>query len=184
MKASTEPGGRRSRRSSRTVAAVALIALTLVLGIVAIAAGSVPVLVAGVVQAVVLGSVASRLLADETAAVRRDWAQDRAASAHTRRRDAQRTAREQTAFAETMSARVKAHQGEVHRLARELDEAKDKLVGSESALSSAHREIRHLTEALAESQAAEIQARTELLAAREAAQVVDQVEASFGRRRA
>lgn len=182
MKASTEPGGRRSRRSSRTVAAVALILLTLVLGVAAIAIGSVPVLVAGVVQAIVLGTAASRLLADETAAVRRDWAQDRAASAHTRRRDAQRSAREQTAFAETMAARVKARQNEVHRLTRELDDATDKLVGSESALASAHREIRHLTEALAESQAAEIQARTELLAAREAAQVSDALDAPYDRR--
>ncbi|MCO7239357.1 hypothetical protein, partial [Aeromicrobium sp. CnD17-E] len=78
---SSRPADRRSHRSVRTLAAVVLIVSALVAGAAAIVVSTVVALAAAVVYAVTACSVAARLLANETAQVRRDWARDRATAA-------------------------------------------------------------------------------------------------------
>lgn len=175
---STEPGGRRSRRPWRTTTALLLLALAVVTGGAAILVGSVPVLVGGIVLAVLLGSAAARLLGDETVQVRRDWSQDRAAQAHAVRRDAEAKAREHIDFADTMAERVRVRQSQVEDLAAQLERVREdaaaQVLRADAAerevallrtqLEEAHAELLSLQEALAASQSEELDARTQLLA--------------------
>ena len=182
---SPRPAARRSRRSVRTLAAVVLIVSALVAGTAAIVVASATVLAVALAYAVTVCSVAARLLADETAQVRRDWARDRAVTAHEQSREATRRAREQVAFADTMAERVRSRDARVSDLLDEVEAAEDALAEARAAhhaaaqradtldtelartrhdLAGARAEARRLRDELATLQATELELRTELLA--------------------
>ena len=177
-------GRRSSSRSVRRVAAGLLLTLALVVGVAAIVVGS-PLLVPGVVAAMVVTAVAAGLLNEETTRVRRDWARDRAVRAHQTTREATVRSREHTVFADHMAATVRAGRAEIERLLGELavsaaalaeaERAYEEAVRRGDALESDVEELRRVLEStrvelraaqdeLAASRAAEVETRTELLA--------------------
>lgn len=177
-------GRRSSTRSVRRVTAGLLLALALAAGVAAIVVGS-PLLVPGVVVAMVLTALAAGLLTDETIRVRRDWARDRAVQAHQNTREATVRSREHTAFADHMAAKVKAGHLEIERLLTELTVSAAALAEAEAAyeeavrrgdaleseveelrrtLESTRADLRQAQDELAASRAAEVETRTELLA--------------------
>lgn len=180
------PRGRRSTsRSTRTLVAVLLLATAVAAAVAAIVVATQAALALGVVYVVVTSTVAARLLSDETASVRRDWARDRAGIAHHQTRQATVRMREQVAFAEQMAAKVRSGRDEAERLAAELEAARTALVDAESAhreavdrgqaleselgtvkatLLELRTELRRVRDELAISQSAEVEARTELVA--------------------
>lgn len=185
----SRPAGRRSRRSVRTLAAVALIVSALVAGAAAIVVATVTALAVAVAYAVTVCSVAARLLTNETAQVRRDWARDRAVTAHDQSRAAARRGREQVAFADTMADKVRVRDTHIAELAARIGEAEAALAQAEAAhvtaeqradsldeelqrtreaLEGTRSEVRRLRDELAASQGSELEARTELLAWQEA----------------
>lgn len=176
---------RRSRRSVRTLAAVVLIVSALVAGMAAIVVATVAALAVAVAYAVTVCSVAARLLTNETAQVRRDWARDRAVTAHEQSREAARRKREQVSFADTMAEKVQVRDTRIEDLAAQIAEAEAALARAEAEHVAAARradaldgelqqtrdsllgtraEVRRLRDELAASQSAELEARTELLA--------------------
>lgn len=180
----TGRGRRSSARSARRVVAVLLLLVALVAGVGAIIVGS-PFLVPGVVAAIVAVTISARLLNDESAQVRRDWARDRAALAHRQTREATIRSREHTAFADHMAGAVRASRAEVERVLVELSTTETSLAQTERAraeaterahqleselttlkrtLETTRGELRQAEAALAESEAAQLQTRAELLA--------------------
>lgn len=176
---------RRSRRSVRTLAAVVLIVSALVAGTAAIVVATVAALAVAVAYAVTVCSVAARLLTNETAQVRRDWARDRAVTAHEQSREAARRKREQVSFADTMAEKVQVRDTRIEDLAAQIAEAEAALSRAEAEHVAAARradaldgelqqtrdsllgtraEVRRLRDELAASQSSELEARTELLA--------------------
>lgn len=176
---------RRSRRSARTLAAVVLIVSALVAGTAAIVVATVAALAVAVAYAVTVCSVAARLLTNETAQVRRDWARDRAVTAHEQSREAARRTREQVSFADSMAEKVQVRDTRIEDLAAQIAEAEVALAQAEAEHVAAARradaldgelqqtrdsllgtraEVRRLRDELAASQSAELEARTELLA--------------------
>ena len=181
---------RRIPRSRRAVGAVALLLTAVVVAIVGIIVSTVPVLVAATLYAVVVGGVATRLLSDEIAQLRRDWARDRAQLADSNRTAAVARSREHIAFAEQMGQRVSLRDAQIATLRDaivtaeiELAQARERVYAerarsaaleadadsAQSDLESARIDLRRASDALAASESAELQVRAELLAWEEAA---------------
>ena len=181
---------RKSRRSRRAIAASALLVTAVALATVALIVATIPLLAGATVYAVVSGVVAARLLSNEIAQLRRDWARDRAGIADDHRRISVLRAKEHIAFAEQMGQRIhlKDAQLEVLRdslVTAEIDLAKSRerlsaerartealttdLSSAASDLESARTDLRHAMDALAASESAEIQARADVLAWEESA---------------
>ena len=170
--------------------AVALLLTAVVVAVVGIVVATVPVLVAATLYAVVVGVVAARLLSDELAQMRRDWARDRAELADGNRTAAVARSREHIAFAEQMGQRVSLRDAQIATLRDaivtaeiELAQARERVSAerarsaalesdasaAQSDLESARVDLRRASDALAASESAELQVRAELLAWEEAA---------------
>ena len=188
---------RRIPRSRRAVGAVALLLTAVVVAVagivvalVGIVLGTVPVLVGTTLYAVVVGVASARLLSDEIAQVRRDWARDRAQLADSNRTAAVARSREHIAFAEQMGQRVSLRDAQIATLRDaivtaeiELAQARERVSAerarsaalesdasaAQSDLESARVDLRRASDALAASESAELQVRAELLAWEEAA---------------
>lgn len=182
---SPRPAARRSRRSVRTLVAVVLIVSALAAGAAAIVVASVAALAVALSYAVVVCSVAARLLSNETAEVRRDWARDRATLAHDQSRAAVQRKREHVQFADTMAERVRERDARIDGLVESLQKAEQLLEAAEAdhaaavarsgaleseldvtreSLATSRAEVRRLREELETSRAAEDAARAELSA--------------------
>lgn len=181
---------RRIPRSRRAVGAVALLVTAVVVAVAGIVVSTVPVLVAATLYGVVVGVVAARLLSDELAQLRRDWARDRAQLADGNRTAAVARSREHIAFAEQMGQRVSLRDAQIATLRDaivtaeiELAQARERMSAergaagaleadvdsAQSDLESARIDLRRAGDALAASESAELQVRAELLAWEEAA---------------
>lgn len=181
---------RRIPRSRRALGAVALLVTSVIVALIGIVVGSTPALVAATIYAVVTGVIAARLLSNEVAQMRRDWAHDRAQLADSNRTAAVARSREHIAFAEQMGQRVSLRDSQISTLRDalvtaeiEMAQAREKVSAerarsaalesdvdsAQSDLESARVDLRHASEALAASESAEIQVRAELLAWEEAA---------------
>ena len=176
---------RRTSRSRRAIGAVSLLSSAVLVAVAGLVVSTVPVLVVSTLYAVVAGVVAARLLSDELAQMRRDWARDRAQLADGHRREAVVRSREHIAFAEQMSQRVSLRDAQIATLRDalvtaeiELAQARERLSAerarsaalasdadsARSDLESARIDLRHASDALAASESAELQVRAELLA--------------------
>lgn len=176
---------RRASRSTRVAIAVALLVTAVLVAAAAIFVSTIPVLIAATSYAVVTGIVSTRLLANDLAKVRRDWARDRAQIADRNRVQAISRSKEHTAFAEQMTSRIKHKDGQIESLrdslvTAEIDLAKMRervseerarvealtsdLDSAQSDIESARTDLMKATDALAASEAAEIQARAEVVA--------------------
>lgn len=176
---------RKIPRSRRAVGAVALLVSAVVVAVAGIVVSSVPVLVATTLYAVVVGVIAARLLSDEIAQLRRDWARDRAQLADGNRTAAVARSREHIAFAEQMGQRVSLRDAQIAALRDgivtaeiELAQARERVSAerarsaalaadassAQSDLESARIDLRLASDALATSESAELQVRAELLA--------------------
>jgi chromosome segregation ATPase len=180
---------RRSSRSRRALAAAALLVSAVLVAIVGILVSTVPVLVGATAYAVVTGIVAARLLSNDLAQMRRDWAGDRAKLADEHRLAAVTRSREQAAYATQMGSRIRLREAQLSTLrdslvTAEIDLARSRerlsaerarsealesdLDSARSDLESARVDLRQASDALATSETAELQARAELLAWEEA----------------
>jgi len=181
---------RRIPRSRRAVGAIALLLTAVLVAIVGIVVSTVPVLVVATLYAVVAGVVAARLLSNEVAQMRRDWAHDRAQLADSNRTVAVARSREHIAFADQMGQRVRLRDAQIATLRDamvtaeiELAQARERVSAerarsaaleadvdsAQSDLESARIDLRKASDALAASESAEVQVRAELLAWEEAA---------------
>jgi hypothetical protein len=181
---------RRIPRSRRTVAATGLLISAVLVAVAGIIASTVPVLIAVTTYAVLTGVVAARLLSNELADRRRDWARERAGIADDNRRVAVARSREHIEFAEQMGSRVRLRDAQLATLrdslvtaeielarARERvseERARSEALQSEvdsakSDLESAQLDLARALDALAESESAELDARAQMLAWEEAA---------------
>lgn len=181
---------RRIPRSRRALGAVALLVTSVVVAIVGLVVGSVPALVAATLYAVVTGVIAARLLSNEVAQLRRDWARDRAQLADSNRNVAVARSREHIAFAEQMGQRVSLRDSQIATLRDalvtaeiEMAQARERVSAerarraaleadvdsAQSDLESARVDLLRANDALAASESAELQVRAELLAWEEAA---------------
>ncbi len=176
---------RKIRRSRRAFAATALLTTAILVAIVGLLIATVPVLVAATAYAVSAGVVAARLLFNEIAQLRRDWARDRADIADSHRRASIIRSTEHIAFAEQMGSRIRLKDAQLEVLREslvtaEIDLAKSHerlsaerartealtsdLSSAASDLESARVDLRTALDALAESESAEVQARAEVVA--------------------
>ncbi len=176
---------RRSARSRRVLIACALLVTALLVAAAAIIVSTVPVLVAATVYAVVAGIGSARLIANDLAQMRRDWARDRAEIADHARLQAVARSQAHIAFAEQMSSRVRLRDSQIESLrdslvtaeiemakARErmsaerarIDALTADLSSAQSDIDSARSDLRRATDALAASEAAEMQARADVVA--------------------
>ncbi|MCW2831423.1 MAG: hypothetical protein JWP31_2115 [Aeromicrobium sp.] len=181
---------RRIPRSRRALGASGLLVTAVLAVVVGVVVATVPVLMTAGLYAAVTGVVAGRLLFDEIAQVRRDWAHDRAQLADSNRQVAIVRSREHIAFAEQMGQRVSLRDSQIATLRDALVTAEIELararerVSAERArhealkaeadsaasdLASARLDLRHAQDALAATESAEVQVRAELLAWQEAA---------------
>ncbi|MCL3819918.1 hypothetical protein [Aeromicrobium wangtongii] len=181
---------RRIPRSRRAIGAVVLLLSAVLVALVGIIVSTVPVLIVSTLYAVVAGGVAARLLTDEVAQLRRDWAADRAQLADSNRNASVARSREHIAFADEMGQRVRARDEQIASLRDamvtaeiELAQARERVSAerarsaalesdansAQSDLESARIDLRHASDALAASESAELQVRAELLAWQEAA---------------
>jgi hypothetical protein len=181
---------RRIPRSRRAVGSVALLVSSLVVAVIGIVVSTVPVLVAATAYAVVTGVIAARLLSDEVAQLRRDWARDRAELADSNRKVAVTRSKEHIAFAEQMGQRVSLRDSQIATLRDaivtaeiEMAQARERVSAerarraaleadadaAQSDLESARVDLRQAQDALAATESAELQVRAELLAWEEAA---------------
>lgn len=181
---------RKIPRSRRAIAATALLITAVLVGAVGVVIATVPVLVAATAYAVITGLIAARLLSNEIATVRRDWAHDRAVIADGHRRTSISRAAEHIAFAEQMGSRIRLKDAQLESLrdalvTAEIDLAKARerlsaerarvealtsdLDSAASDLESARVDLRNAMDALAASEGAEIQARAEVVAWEESA---------------
>ncbi|MCW2838811.1 MAG: hypothetical protein JWR55_294 [Aeromicrobium sp.] len=181
---------RRIPRSRRAVGAVALLASSVLVAVIGIVVSTVPVLAAATLYAVVTGIVATRLLSNEIAQLRRDWARDRAELADSNRTTAVARSKEHIAFAEQMGQRVSLRDSQIATLRDalvtaeiELAQARERFsaerarraaleadaASAQSDLDSARADLLQAQDALAASESAELQVRAELLAWEEAA---------------
>lgn len=171
------------------VATASLITAALV-ATVGVVIATVPVLVVATAYAVVTGIFAARLLSNEIAVVRRQWAHDRAVIADDQRRSSIERAAEHIVFAEQMGSRIRLRDAQLESLrdslvTAEIDLAKSRerlsaerarvealtsdLDSAASDLESARADLRNAMDALATSEGAEIQARAEVAAWEESA---------------
>jgi hypothetical protein len=181
---------RRIPRSRRAVGAVALLISSVLVALVGIVVSTVPVLVVAAVYAVVTGVIAARLLSNEVAQLRRDWARDRAELADSNRTVAVARSKEHIAFAEQMGQRVSLRDSQIATLRDalvtaeiELAQARERFSAerarraaleadaesAQSDIESARADLLQAQDALAASESAELQVRAELLAWEEAA---------------
>nr|MCW2727973.1 hypothetical protein [Aeromicrobium sp.] len=181
---------RRIPRSRRAIGAVVLLISAVVVATAGIVVSTVPVLVAATLYAVVVGVVAARLLSNEMAQLRRDWARDRAELADSNRNAAVTSSREHIVFADQMGQRVRLRDGQIAALRDamvtaeiELAQARERVSAerarraaleadvdsAQSDLESARVDLRNASDALAASESAEVQVRAELLAWEQAA---------------
>jgi hypothetical protein len=181
---------RRIPRSRRAVGAVALLLTSLLVAVIGLVVSTVPVLVAATIYAVVTGVVAARLLSNEVAQLRRDWARDRAELADSNRQVAVTRSKEHIAFAEQMGQRISLRDSQIATLRDalvtaeiEMAQARERVSAerarraaleadvdsAQSDLESARVDLRHAQDALAATESAELQVRAELLAWEEAA---------------
>jgi chromosome segregation ATPase len=181
---------RKIPRSRRAIAATALLVTAVLVGTVGVVVATVPVLVTATAYSVITGVIAARLLSNEIANLRRDWAHDRAVIADDHRRSSINRAVEHMAFAEQMGSRIRLKDAQLESLrdalvTAEIDlaEARERLSAERarvealtsdldsaaSDLESARVDLRHATDALATSEGAEIQARAEVVAWEESA---------------
>ena len=181
---------RRIPRSRRALGATGLLISAVVVATAGILISSVPVLVTATVYAVVTGIVAARLLSNEVAQMRRDWARDRAVLADDHRRTATVRSKEQTVFAEQMGSRIRLREAQLAELrdglvTAEIDMARSRerlsaerarsaalsadVDAAHSDLESARVDLREANDALAESESAELHARAQILAWEESA---------------
>ena len=185
---------RKSRRSRRALAATALLVTAVLIASVALAVTTVPVLAGATAYAVISGIIAARLLSNDIAQLRRDWARDRADIADDNRLASIARSREHTAFAEQMGSRIRLKDAQLEVLrdalvTAEIDLAKSRerlsaerariealtsdLDSASSDLESARVDLRHAMDSLATSESAEIQARAEVLAWEQSASEVE-----------
>jgi hypothetical protein len=176
---------RRTSRSRRVLIAAALLATAVLLGAVGIIVSTIPLLVAATIYAVVVGIVSTRLLSNDLAQMRRDWARDRAGIADSNRKLAIARTQEHTAFADQMGSRIRHKDAQLETLrdslvTAEIHLAKTRermsaerarsdalaadLTAAQSDIDSARSDLLKATDALAASEAAEIQARAEVVA--------------------
>ena len=181
---------RRTPRSRRALGAVALLASSLLVAAIGIVVSSVPVLVVATTYAVVTGVIAARLLSNELAQLRRDWARDRAELADSNRKVAVARSKEHITFAEQMGQRVSLRDSQIATLRDalvtaeiEMAQARERVSAERarraaleadadsaaSDLESARTDLRQAQDALTASESAELQVRAELLAWEEAA---------------
>lgn len=170
--------------------AVALLVTAVLVATFGVLVATVPVLVAATTYTVITGILAARLLSNEIAQLRRDWAHDRAVIADDHRRTSIDRAAEHIAFAEQMGSRIRLKDGQLESVrdalvTAEIDLAKARerlsaerarvealtsdLDSAASDLESARVDLRHAMDALAASEGAEIQARAEVVAWEESA---------------
>ncbi len=181
---------RRIPRSRRALGAAGLLVSAVVVAVVGLVVSTVPVLAVTTAYAVIVGVVAGRLLSNEIAQVRRDWARDRAELADSNRKVAIVRSKEHIAFADQMGQRVSLRDAQIATLRDaivtaeiELAQARER-VSAERArsaaleadvdsaatdLESARVDLLAAQDALASSESAELQVRAELLAWEEAA---------------
>jgi chromosome segregation ATPase len=185
---------RKSRRSRRAIAATALLVTAILIASVALAISTVPLLAGATAYAVISGIIAARLLSNDIAQLRRDWARDRADIADDNRLASIARSREHTAFAEQMGSRIRLKDAQLDVLrdalvTAEIDLAKTRerlsaerariealtsdLDSAASDLESARVDLRHAMDALATSESAEIQARAEVQAWQQSATEVE-----------
>ncbi|MCW2752110.1 MAG: hypothetical protein JWR83_3220 [Aeromicrobium sp.] len=176
---------RKIRRSRRSLAAIVLLVTAVAVASVGVVIATVPVLVVATAYAVIAGTIAARLLSNDIAQLRRDWARDRAEIADDNRRTSIIRSKEQIAFAEQMGSRIRLKDAQLEVLrdalvTAEIDLAKSRerlsaerariealtseLDSAASDLESARVDLRNAMDALATSEGAEIQARAEVQA--------------------
>lgn len=176
---------RKSARSSRVLIASALLVSALLVAAAAIIVSTVPVLVTATVYAVCAGIIAARLIADDLAQMRRDWARDRAEIANSNRLHAVARSREQIAFADQLGSRIRHKDAQLDTLRDSLVTAEINLAkirervseerarsealaadlsSAQSDIESARSDLLVATDALATSEAAEMQARADVIA--------------------
>lgn len=185
---------RRSRRSRRALAATALLVTAVLVATVALVVATIPLLAGATAYAVMSGIIAARLLSNDIAQLRRDWARDRASIADDHRRISTVRATEQIAFADQMASRIRLKDAQLEVLrdslvTAEIDLAKSRerlsaerariealtsdLASAASDLESARLDLLKASDALAASESAEIQARADVLAWEESASEVE-----------
>ena len=172
-------------RSRRVLIATTLLATAVLVAAISIIVSTIPLLVAATIYAVVAGIASTRLLSNDLAQMRRDWARDRAGIADSNRKLAIARSQEQIAFADQMGSRIKHKDVQLETLrdslvTAEIDLAKTRervsaerarsdalaadLNSAQSDVESARSDLLKATDALAASEAAEIQARAEVAA--------------------
>jgi len=172
-------------RSRRVLIATTLLATAVLVAAISIIVSTIPLLVAATIYAVVAGIASTRLLSNDLAQMRRDWARDRAGIADSNRKLAIARSQEQIAFADQMGSRIKHKDAQLETLrdslvTAEIDLAKTRervsaerarsdalaadLNSAQSDVESARSDLLKATDALAASEAAEIQARAEVAA--------------------
>lgn len=176
---------RRSARSRRVLIASALLVTALLVATAAVIISTIPALVAATIYAVGAGIVSARLIANDLAQMRRDWARDRAEIADHNRLQAVARSQAHIAFAEQMSSRIRHKDSQIENLrdslvTAEIDMAKARermsaeraridaltadLTSAQSDIESARSDLLRATDALAASEAAEMQARADVIA--------------------
>lgn len=181
---------RRTTRSRRVLTASALLATAVLVAAAGIVVSTIPFLIGATAYAVFTGIVSARLLANDLAQMRRDWARDRAHIADSHRLQAVVRSQEHTAYVEQLGSRIRLKDAQLETLrdalvTAEIDLAKARerasaerarvealtadLTSAESDIESARRDLLKATDALASSEAAETQARAAALAWEQAA---------------
>ncbi len=169
---------RKAARSRQSVAAVILLVSAAGAVVAGFVLGTTVAMVAAGAYAVAAGVVAAVLMQALVVRVRRLWAHDRANLAGAYRTAAVARAEEQTAFADSMAARLAERQVQIARLEAEIrrgekrrEELGDALADEQersaavtAELEQVQEDLAHLRDALTASEAAEKRARAELLA--------------------
>lgn len=181
---------RRIPRSRRALGATGLLISAVLVAVSGIIVSTVPVLIAATTYAVLTGIAAARMLSNELADRRREWALERAAIVDDNRRATVSRSREHIEFANQMGSRIRLRDAQLAELrdslvTAEIDLAKARermseerarnealqadVDAAQSDLESARLDLRRASDALAESESAELHARAQILAWEEAA---------------
>lgn len=181
---------RRIPRSRRAVGAAGLLISAVLVAAAGIIVSTVPVLIAATTYAVLTGVIAARMLSNELADRRREWALERAVIIDDNRRASVARSREHIQFANQMGSRIRLRDAQLAELrdslvTAEIDLARSRERVSEerarsvalqsdaesakSDLESAQFDLARALDALAESESAELDARAQVLAWEEAA---------------
>jgi hypothetical protein len=181
---------RRIPRSRKAVGATGLLISAVLVAVAGIIVSTVPVLIAATTYAVATGVIAARMLSNELADRRREWALERAVIVDGNRRTAVARSREHIEFANQMGSRIRLRDAQLAELrdslvTAEIDLAKARermseerarnealqadVTSAQSDLESARSDLRRASDALAESESAELHARAQILAWEEAA---------------